>query len=89
MISEGLARHLQLIKEDGSNILAPGLHITGFNGSSAQCPLLVTKMQFGRTTNRLVTAILCIVPIEGYKIIVGQDFLQPLEYLMDGKLGTL
>ena len=71
VISAGLAKHLKLISEDGSNLMTPGLHVTGFNGSSAHRPLLITKMQFGRTTNRLVTAILCIVPIEGYKIIVG------------------
>jgi hypothetical protein len=74
---------LGLIKENEENLIRPGFAITGFNGATSHCPMLVTRWQFGRHTNKFVTAMLCVVPIDKYKLIVGQDFLLPLSFKLE------
>lgn len=82
VISAGLASYLGLYQADMSNVLPSPFEVSGFNGKSSYMPILELQLRLGARgyeDDRWVTAHMCILDTNAYKLILGVDLLRPLE----------
>jgi hypothetical protein len=86
VISAGLASYLNLYADDMRNVYTPSFAVKGYNESSSYMPILETPIRLGARggEERSMMAHMCILDSNGYKLIIGVDILQALDFVYDG-----
>ena len=86
VISAGLAAYLNLYNDDMSNVHPATFSVTGYNGTASYMPVLETTVRMGARggDERLLQMHFCILDTNSYKLIVGVDVMNKLQFVYDG-----
>ena len=86
VISAGLANYLELYEEDMSNVRPASFAVKGYNGAKSYMPILYTKIRLGARggEERHMPLKLCILDTNAYKLLIGVDLLNQLDFILDG-----
>ena len=85
VISAGLASYLGLYERDMRNVHPAGFSVAGYNDTSSYMPVLETRMRLGARggDERWLTVHFCILDTNRYKLIVGVDLLNQLNFVYE------
>ena len=86
VISAGLAAYLNLYNDDMSNVHPATFSVTGYNGTASYMPVLETTVRMGARggDERMLQMHFCILDTNSYKLIVGVDVMNKLQFVYDG-----
>ena len=91
VVSAGLANYLGLLAPDLSNVTATPFTVKGYNDVTTYMPALTTTMRLGSHggPERLINVQMCVFSSNEYKILIGSDLLDKLQYIIDSRRSTL
>lgn len=86
VISSGLAHFLGLFEEGFTNVSPSPFTVSGYNDAKSYMPILTVNLHLGAKggEEREISVQFCVLDSNKYKLLIGVDLLDELQFVFDG-----